>query len=167
MPEGHGGFAPEFHHVLGGAPQNNTRTMILLDTNVVIYARDQYSPFNAWARQLIMASVDGGGAAINPVSLAELQVGASAPELVASEIVSWGIDIVDLPAKASEQCASAYRLYRQRRMADSGKTSAHVPLPDFFIGAHAATMGWEIATADSGRFKTYFLEVKLLQPSSH
>jgi hypothetical protein len=25
-----------------------------------------------------------------------------------------------------------------------------MPLPDFFIGAHAGIMGWELATADRG-----------------
>jgi predicted nucleic acid-binding protein len=37
-------------------------------------------------------------------------------------------------------------------------------LPDFFIGAHAQIMGWPLATADEGRFRTYFPSVILRTP---
>lgn len=39
-----------------------------------------------------------------------------------------------------------------------------MPLPDFFIGAHAKIMGWDLATADQGRFHTYFPSVALKMP---
>jgi len=39
-----------------------------------------------------------------------------------------------------------------------------MPLPDFFIGAHAQIMGWQLATADEGRFQTYFPSVALMMP---
>jgi hypothetical protein len=39
-----------------------------------------------------------------------------------------------------------------------------MPLPDFFIGAHALIMGWELATADQGRFQVCFPTVKLKMP---
>ena len=48
--------------------------MILLDTNVIIDARDDVSPFKAWANKAIENAVadDGEGATINAVTLAEL-----------------------------------------------------------------------------------------------
>ena len=39
-----------------------------------------------------------------------------------------------------------------------------VPLPDFFIGAHAEIMGWTLATADVDRYKAYFPKVRLKIP---
>jgi hypothetical protein len=39
-----------------------------------------------------------------------------------------------------------------------------MPLPDFFIGAHAEIMGWTLATADADRYRTYFPKVKLKTP---
>ena len=31
-----------------------------------------------------------------------------------------------------------------------------MPLPDFFIGAHAELMGWKLATRDVERYRIYF-----------
>jgi predicted nucleic acid-binding protein len=36
--------------------------------------------------------------------------------------------------------------------------------PDFFIGAHAQVMGWTLASADEGRFRTCFSRVCLSTP---
>lgn len=138
--------------------------MILLDTNVPIYASEPGSPFCDWSRRTVSKAVAGGGAAINAVILAELCVGATDPSSVADRIRSWGVAILDVPSAVSEQCARAYAAYRERRRAESGKSSSAVPLPDFFIGAHCEVMGWKLATVDIGRFKTYFPAVKLLTP---
>lgn len=138
--------------------------MILLDTNVLIYAFDRPSPHCAWARRTIANAVAAEGAAINAVSLAELCVGDAEPETVADRVRSWGVEVLDVPAAAAEPCARAYLAYRRRRKADSGKDSPVVPLPDFFIGGHAQVMGWTLATVDEGRYLTYFPKVRLKIP---
>ena len=138
--------------------------MILLDTNVLIYAFDPDSPFFNWARETIADAVTGDGAAINAVSLAEICVGDADPQTAADRIRSWGIDILDVPAAAADICAKAYRRYRKRRMSQSDISVSIMPLPDFFIGAHAKIMGWELATANRGRFHTYFPSVSLKMP---
>lgn len=138
--------------------------MILLDTNVLIYASIERSPFLDWARRTIAEGVSAGGAAVNAVSLAEICVGDSEPETVADRLRSWGITLLDVPAVIAEPCARAYLEYRERRRAESGREAPALPLPDFFIGAHAQVMGWPLATADEGRFRTYFPSVPLLTP---
>jgi predicted nucleic acid-binding protein len=138
--------------------------MILLDTNVLIYASTEQSPFLDWARRTIATGVSEDGAAVNAVSLAEICVGDAEPEAVADRIRSWGILLLDVPAAAAEPCAKAYLEYRERRRTESGRDAPLLPLPDFFIGAHAQVMGWPIATADEGRFRTYFPSVALRTP---
>jgi len=138
--------------------------MILLDTNVLIYASTDLSPFLEWARRTIAEAVSADGAAVNAVSLAEVCVGDADPESVADRLRSWGITLLDVPAAIAEPCAKAYLKYRERRRAESGRDSSSVPLPDFFIGAHAQVMGWPLATADEGRFRTYFPSVTLRTP---
>lgn len=138
--------------------------MILLDTNVLIYAFDPDSPHSRWSRRTIADAVAGHGAAINAVSLAELCVGDEEPETVADRIRSWGVEILDVPAAAADICAKAYCRYRRRRHSQSGKDAPAMPLPDFFIGAHAKIMSWDLATVDQGRFQTYFPSVRLVTP---
>ena len=112
----------------------------------------------------IADAVAGNGAAINAVSLAEICVGDAAPQTAADRIRSWGVDILDVPAAAADVCAAAYRTYRKRRISQPGTPIPIMPLPDFFIGAHAKIMGWQLATADKGRFRTYFPSVSLKMP---
>jgi hypothetical protein len=69
-----------------------------------------------------------------------------------------------LPIAVAEISARAYLGYPRRRKRDSGKDSPSMPLPDFFIGAHAEIMGWTLATADADRYRTYFPKVKLKTP---
>ena len=143
--------------------------MILLDTNVLIYASQPQSPFHAWAISTIAEGVIGDGAATNTVSIAEVCVGDEHPELAAVRVRSWGVQIVDLPAGAAEGCAAAYRRYRDRRRQQTGTVAPLVPLPalpDFFIGAHAQLAGWPLVTADPDRIRTYFPDVVLLTPAS-
>src|SRR5262245_41377814 len=135
--------------------------MILLDTNVLIYAFDPDSPFCQWARETIVGAAASDGAAINAVSLAEICVGVADPSTVADRIRSWGVEVLDVPVAAADVCAMAYAQYRKRRMAQSDKALPVMPLPDFFIGAHAKIMGWELATTDRSRFRTYFPSVSL------
>ena len=138
--------------------------MILLDTNVLIYAFDPDSPFCNWARETIADAVAANGASINAVSLAEICVGDADPPTAADRIRSWGVEILDVPAAAADECAKAYRRYRQQRVPQSDVPVPIMPLPDFFIGAHAKIMGWELATADQGRLHTYFPSVSLKMP---
>jgi predicted nucleic acid-binding protein len=139
--------------------------MILLDTNVLIYASNEASEYCNWARNVIAKSVAGDGAAVNAVSLAEICLGEANPQYVADRIRSWGVSILDIPAAAADICAKAYAIYRVRRRKDSGKDAPIMPLPDFFIGAHAQIMGWMLATADVERFRIYFPTVALKSPS--
>lgn len=89
--------------------------MILLDTNVLIYAFDERSEFCEWARETIVDAVAGEGASINTVSLAEICVGDSEPSTVAERVRSWGVEILDLPVATAEFCAKAYAKYRKLR----------------------------------------------------
>lgn len=138
--------------------------MTLLDTNVLIYATQLDSPFRSWARQTIADAVAGDGAAVNAVSIAEICVGDADPDSVNDRVRSWGVAVVDVPAAGAAACARAFRAYRERRQATSGHPGPALPLPDFFIGAHAEIMGWTLATADADRFRICFPSVALITP---
>ena len=52
--------------------------MMLLDTNVLLYAAESGSRYQDWARETIARAISTEGAAINAVCLAEICVGEAA-----------------------------------------------------------------------------------------
>jgi predicted nucleic acid-binding protein len=51
-----------------------------------------------------------------------------------------------------------FRAYRRR-----GGTRRS-PMPDFYIGAHAAVSGYRLLTRYAGRYRSYFPSVDLIAP---
>ena len=138
--------------------------MILFDTNVVIDAKDSASASHAWSVRLMQEAVAGEGGGVNAVTLAELCAGSPNPKEVEPEIRKLGLEIFDLPAALSGICGSAYRRYVLARRTSGGGTAPKIPLPDFFIGAHAEIMKWKLATRDAERISRYYPKVHLLTP---
>ncbi len=138
--------------------------MILLDTNVLIYAFTPKSPFQAWSRRVIADHVAKEGVVINAIGLAEVCVGDADPGTAADRIHAYGVSIVDVPAACAVAAAAAFQRYIENRRSGGPEPIPKTPLPDFFIGAHAMLMNWRLATADKGRFAKYFPDLKLLMP---
>ena len=63
-----------------------------------------------------------------------------------------------LPWEAAFLAGKAFIGYRRRR---GVKRS---PLPDFYIGAHAAIAGLALLTRDPKRYRTYYPSVDLIAP---
>ena len=138
--------------------------MILLDTNVLIDFMDEEATDHKWALKQIEDAVTGEGGAVNAVAIAELCAGDRDPDSVPHELSKLGLQLVDVPSAASSVCGKAYRRYKIARLNSGSTTPPGMPLPDFFIAAHAEIMGWTVSTRDSARFETYFPSVKLLKP---
>ena len=63
-----------------------------------------------------------------------------------------------LPYEAGFIAGRAFAEYRRR---GGPRTS---PLPDFYIGAHAAVAGLTLLTRDARRYAGYFPKVRLIAP---
>ena len=68
------------------------------------------------------------------------------------------ISRLPLPWEAGFLAGKAFLQYRRR----GGVRSA--PLPDFYIGAHAAIAGLPLLTRDARRYRTYFPTLELIAP---
>ena len=65
---------------------------------------------------------------------------------------------MQLPYDAGFLAGKAFVTYRRR---GGAKTT---PLPDFYIGAHAAISGYRLLTRDGVRYRTYFPTLTLITP---
>jgi hypothetical protein len=63
-----------------------------------------------------------------------------------------------IPWDAAFLAARCFARYRRRGGARAS------PLPDFFIGAHAAVTGMSLLTRDPRRYRTYFPKLTLIAP---
>ena len=65
---------------------------------------------------------------------------------------------LNLPWEAAFLAGKAYQRYRHR----GGNRTA--PMPDFYIGAHAAVTGLTLLTRDARRYREYFPKLKIIAP---
>ncbi len=65
-----------------------------------------------------------------------------------------------LPYEAAFLAGKAFLCYRQAGGAPRS------PLPDLYIGAHAAVAGYWLLTRDASRYRKYFPTLELIAPSS-
>ncbi len=138
--------------------------MILFDTSVVIDARDPDSPWHQWAKERIAEAVALEGAGVNAVVISEASVRAKDPQAVPALLEGFGMTLLSLPVSAAVPAGKAFAIYLERLKKEGKAVASRVPLPDFFIGAHAQAEMLMLVTRDPDRVKTYFPAVKLVSP---
>jgi len=95
---------------------------------------------------------------INPLIYAEVSVRYSRIQDLEAVLPKEYFAREPIPYEAAFLAAKVFSLYRRR---GDARTS---PLPDFFIGAHAAIAGYRLLTRDPIRFRSYFPTLTLIAP---
>ena len=129
---------------------------VLVDTNILVDITGGDGNWVSWSSEKVAEFRDR--LVINPVIYSELCVPLDSVEQVEALTSLLGLVYLELPREALFLAARAFRHYRRQ---GGIKTS---PLPDFFIGAHAAILGIPILTRDVSRYRTYFPKVLLISP---
>ncbi len=134
-------------------------TATLIDANVLIDILAGDSDWTAWSDEALINALEDGAAFVNQVVYAEVSVGFSTIEECEYALEVQGIERVPIPWPASFLAGRAFVEYRRRGGARRS------PLPDFFIGAHAAVSNLSLLTRDPKRYRTYFPSVELIAPN--
>lgn len=132
---------------------------ILVDSNVLLDVLSDSSPWLAWSQAALAEAANRTRLVINPIVYAEVSVGYDTAERLDAEMPPDAFDREAVPYEAAFMAGKAFLAYRRRGGARRS------PLPDFFIGAHAAVAGYELLTRDPARYRTYFPSVPLIAPS--
>lgn len=132
--------------------------LTLVDTNVLLDVLTDDPVWGAWSSAALARALDGGEAVINQIIYAEVSAGFSRIEDLEGALPPAQFRRDDLPWRAGFIAAKAFLAYRAR-----GGTRM-TPLPDFYIGAHAAVAGMSLLTRDRARYATYFPTVRLVAP---
>jgi predicted nucleic acid-binding protein len=132
--------------------------VILVDSNVLIDVRTRDVRWFDWSASQLAAAADRSELAINPIIFAELSIDAEAIEALEEELPAHLYRRLALPYEAAFLAGRAFLNYRRR----GGRRRS--PLPDFYIGAHAAVSRLTLLTRDARRYRTYFPTVALICP---
>ena len=95
---------------------------------------------------------------INPIIYAEVSIRFASIEDLEEALAPHLFERHPLPWEAAFLAGKCFLKYRRR---GGGKGS---PLPDFYIGAHAAVAGTQLLTRDASRYRAYFPELRLIAP---
>ncbi len=116
----------------------------------------------AWAAgsgRALAEARDEGRLVINPIVYAEISTGFARVEDLDEAVPVGDFEREPLPYEAGFVAGKAFVTYRKR----GGLRRS--PLPDFYIGAHAAVRGYRLLARDISRYRTYFPTVELLGPT--
>lgn len=132
---------------------------VLVDTNVLLDVLDEDPRWEAWSARALADAADRGTLLINPIIFAEVSLSFERIEELDAALPVTAFVREDLPWEAAFLAGRSFLTYRQR-----GGTR-HAPLPDFYIGAHAAVRGHAVLTRDPARYRSYFPTVRLIAPA--
>jgi len=130
----------------------------LVDSNVLFDFLNEDEDWFEWSAARIEDAANRGHVAINPMIYAEVSVRYASIEALEEALPVEYFIRAQLPWEAAFLAARAFERYRRR---GGAKRS---PLPDFFIGAHAAVAGMTLLTRDARRYRTYFPKLRIVAP---
>ncbi len=139
-------------------PVTALRRATLIDSCVLIDVLDHDPKWEQWSGMAIAEARNSGRLVINPLVYAEVSIGYTTKEELEAALPAVAFEREALPWDAAFLAARAFQLYRR----NGGDRRS--PLPDFYIGAHAAIAGYRLLTRDASRYRTYYPALDLITP---
>jgi hypothetical protein len=133
-------------------PATLVDSCVLLD---VITGDEQWA---GWSAEQIAVAMDAGRVVINPLIYAEVSAGYETVEELDELLSARDYEREPLPYVAGFAAGKAFLRYRR------GGGDKRSPMPDFYIGAHAAVAGYRLLTRDVRRYRTYFPTIDIIAP---
>lgn len=131
---------------------------VLVDSNVILDIATDDPTWSDWSATTLERLADEAVLVINPLIYAEVSVGFQNIEDLEDVVSSDLFHREPLPWEAGFLAGKAFLSYRRRT------GSRRSPLPDFYIGAHAAIRDYRLLTRDSSRYETYFPSLTVIAP---
>lgn len=130
----------------------------LVDSNVLLDVLGEDDEWTDWSASMLAQAAERGRLVINPIVYAEVCFGYETVEALEDALPPEYCQREALPWAAGFLASRAFIAYRRRGGA------RHSPLPDFYIGAHAAIAGHALLTRDPKRYRSYFPKLRIIAP---
>lgn len=131
---------------------------VFVDSNILLDIATADPTWSRWSTETFARLADEAAFVVNALIYTEVSVGFARIEDVEGAFPRHLYRRDAIPWEAAFLAAKCFVDYRRR----GGMRTA--PLPDFFVGAHAAVAGLRLLTRDAVRYRTYFPTVELIAP---
>jgi predicted nucleic acid-binding protein len=133
-------------------------TGILVDSNVLLDVLTQDPAWFAWSSEALSLAAEREILLINPIIYAEVSIGFSRIEDLDAALPEAFFRRDALPWEAGFLAGKCFLKYRRA----GGQRRS--PLPDFYVGGHAAIRGHALLTRDAATYRSYFPSLELISP---
>ena len=130
----------------------------LVDSNVILDVFTEDDDWGEWSSTMLAGAAAAGMLLINPIIYAEVSVRFERIEELDEALPVDYYRRLPLPWEAVFLAGQCFMKYRRRGGARRS------PLPDFYIGAHAAIAGFTLLTRDAKRYRAYFPSLRIVAP---
>ena len=134
--------------------------VILVDSNIILDLITEDRRWFEWSSATLSRLAEKQALAINPIIYAEVSIGFERIEEMEAIVTPEYFRRLPLPWEAAFLAGKCFQKYRRQ----GGDRRS--PLPDFYIGAHAAVAGMTLLTRGKTRYQTYFPQLKIIEPNS-
>ncbi|GCL40196.1 hypothetical protein SR1949_53300 [Sphaerospermopsis reniformis] len=131
---------------------------ILVDSNIILDIVTEDPNCFEWSSNKLTEYAEQTQLNINPIIYAEISIGFQKIEELEAVLPLNVFHRLELPWEAAFLAGKCFAKYRQQ-----GGTKRS-PLPDFYIGDHAAIANMILLTRDVNRYRTYFPTLEIIAP---
>ncbi|MDY6967260.1 MAG: type II toxin-antitoxin system VapC family toxin [Spirochaetota bacterium] len=133
-------------------------TGILVDSNIILDIFLDDPKWANWSESTLERYSQSTTLYINPVVYTEISISFERIEDLEFAILQGGFKMLQFSKEVLFLAGKAFLKYKKNK----GKKVS--TLPDFYIGAQAAILDFELITRDVARYRTYFPTVRLINP---
>lgn len=131
---------------------------VLVDSNVLLDVVTEDPRWFDWSASQLERLAERHVLVINPIIHSEVSIGFDRIEDLDRALPADFFRREPLPWEAGFLAGKCFLRYR------NAGGSRRSPLPDFYIGAHAAIRSMTLVTRDAKRFRTYFPKLDVISP---
>jgi len=131
---------------------------VLVDSNVLLDIASNDPKWSDWSAAALAECAEHTTLIVNPIVYAEVSIGYTTIEALDEALPAILYQRESLPWEAGFLAGKCFLLYRRR----GGLRNS--PLPDLYIGAHAAVGHLALLTRDVARYRSYFPTIEILAP---
>ena len=133
---------------------------VFIDSCVLLDIFNADRTWGNWSSNILHSLSNENQLVINIIVFTEIAFNFDSSDKLMNTLELLNIQVLDIPFNAAFNVSRIFKSYRKN------KGDKKSPMPDFYIGEHAKTLGVPLVTRDTARFKTYQPNLKLITPDT-